>query len=161
MNLIWSNSAGKVITRARAHCVLQTSGYHRISRAWVANQSARKWIFTGLVYTKSYIRTWRLRVQIKAKTSAKMRADWLVKNRFLSTQGLYFLLTDLKSEISFISSLLHGYIYNINGSEYTRKPFKCFSFCQNVTVYAYVRVRSLAKPPVSFMKLILHSLAKQ
>ena len=27
MNFIWSNSGGKVITRARVHCVLQTSGY--------------------------------------------------------------------------------------------------------------------------------------
>ena len=35
------------------HFVLQTSQYHRISRAWVSNQSAWQWIFTGLVYTKA------------------------------------------------------------------------------------------------------------
>ena len=46
------NSAGKVITHARVHCVLQTSGQCRISQAWVANQSRRKcWTITGLVYT--------------------------------------------------------------------------------------------------------------
>ena len=47
-----------MITHARIHFVLQTSEYHRISRAWVANKSVRKWIyFTGLVYTKFYYRT--------------------------------------------------------------------------------------------------------
>ena len=53
MNLSGQSSAGKVITHSRVHWVLQTSGYHRISRAWVANQSAQKWIFTGLVYTNT------------------------------------------------------------------------------------------------------------
>ena len=43
------NSARKVITHARVHFILQTSGYHRISQAWVANQSAWKWIFSTSV----------------------------------------------------------------------------------------------------------------
>ena len=47
MNVIWS-----LLARARVHCVLQTSNIQWVSRAWVANQSATKWIFTGLVYTK-------------------------------------------------------------------------------------------------------------
>ena len=43
-------TAGKVTTRMCVQFVLQTSGYHRISWAWVANQIVQKWIFTGLVY---------------------------------------------------------------------------------------------------------------
>ena len=31
------------------HFVWQTSGNHRISQAWVANESMWKWVFTGLV----------------------------------------------------------------------------------------------------------------
>ena len=47
--IIWSKLSWKVITHTRVHFVLQTSGYHRISWAWVANQSVWKWIFNGLV----------------------------------------------------------------------------------------------------------------
>ena len=41
----------KMITHVCIHCVLQISGCHRISWAWVANKSMWKWIFAGLVHT--------------------------------------------------------------------------------------------------------------
>ena len=115
---------------------------------------------------RRYYTTWRFWVQITTKTRTNMKAYctrqepvWPFLSTDCFTEGLCFLRTDWASDTTLLNrSLLYGNIYNLNGSEYTRNHSNVLiSSCQNLTVYAYVRVSSLAKPPVSFMNVVVES----
>ena len=71
------------------HFVWQTSGYHRISEAWGANESKRKWIFTGLVIhniLSTRMCTFYQGVLVKSKSGGNQGRpfdNWLWSNKNL------------------------------------------------------------------------------